>query len=130
MFDQSQAELCCVEARKIIERAGEVVELLSQNDACEGHKLMAAQCVVALRRLGQLVEVHRARLASEVHSDAIDPPISLKRRWWFIVLWRSGRERQLLGGHRTIAFRKLPHLLARPQWIGSSRRPDPLNGGP
>lgn len=95
MLDPSDARLCCDEARSIIERAEEVVELLGQNGACEGHKLVAAQCIVALRRLSQLVEGHRTRLASEAQSNALDAATMIKRPWWFILRSRSGRERQL-----------------------------------
>src|ERR1700710_926887 len=92
MPDLAEVDLYCEEARNIIIHAKEIVHDLERNGACEGHNLMAAQCIVALNRLNQLMENHRRRLAFEALPNAVDPPISIKRRWWSVVRWhpRSG----------------------------------------
>ena len=92
MPDLAEVDLYCEEARNIIIHAKEIVQDLERNGACEGHNLMAAQCIVALKRLNQIIESHRKRLAFEALPNAVDPPTSIKRQWWSVVRWRPRSE--------------------------------------
>jgi hypothetical protein len=62
MSDPAQIDLYCNEASNIITHAEEIFQKLSHNGACEGHNLMAAQCIVALKRLSQIIERRRRSL--------------------------------------------------------------------
>ncbi|MGH1589279.1 hypothetical protein ACRBEV_14100 [Methylobacterium phyllosphaerae] len=71
----------CVEASDIVRRAEDVVRSLTDKGACEGHRLMANQALVAMQRLERLIEGHRRRLpaAPRPHAVAEPPP---RRSWW------------------------------------------------
>jgi hypothetical protein len=90
MSDLEHVSLYCDEARNIITRAEEIVQNPSHNGACEGHKLMAAQYIVALKRLGQILERRRRQLAFDAAPYSADPPAPVKRQWCLPVLLRPG----------------------------------------
>ena len=92
MSDRSGVNLYCEEAKNIVIHAEGIAQRLIENGACEGHNLMAAQCIVALKRLNQIIESHRKRLAFEALPNAVDPPTSIKRQWWSVVRWRPRSE--------------------------------------
>jgi hypothetical protein len=87
MSDLTQIDTYCREARNFVFRAGEIVQALRRDGACEGHNLVAAQNVVALKRLSQILERQQQRLASDALPKAVDPPISTKRHWWSALRW-------------------------------------------
>lgn len=92
MPGRAETDLYCYQARSILSQAEEVVKSLKRNGAYEGHILMAAQCITALRHLSRIIEDHHRHCASDAVAAAVDPPIAVKRRWWSIARRRSGSE--------------------------------------
>ena len=92
MPDISKLDLYCREAQSIIARSEEVVQDLKRSGACEGHRLMAGQCLVALGHLRRLIEGHRKRLILEAPSNVVSAPAPTKRRWWSAIWRRPGAE--------------------------------------
>ena len=72
--------------------AEEIVQNLRQNGACEGHNLMAAQYILSLRRLGQMIERRHRVLAFEALPNAQAQPVKMKRRWRLVPQWYPKRE--------------------------------------
>lgn len=96
MSDLARANIYCNEARNIIAHAEEIVQNLSHAGACEGHNLMAAQHMVALKRLSQILERHRRHLAFDAAPYRVDPPAPVKRHRWFAISLRPrGKARAL-----------------------------------
>lgn len=93
MPDLIDMELCCLEARGLIARAEVAVHTLNANGACEGHLLMAAQGLAAMRHLNRIIELHHNRLVGEAHPTVVSPPV-VPRRTWLTVL----RQRLAIGG--------------------------------
>ncbi|MGH1587715.1 hypothetical protein ACRBEV_04345 [Methylobacterium phyllosphaerae] len=89
MSDLGELDLLRDEARRLVLRAEGIVQLLTENGACEGHRLMAAQGLVAMRRLEQMIERGKARAAFEARPYAADQPPPAKRAWWPVRSWRS-----------------------------------------
>lgn len=81
MPDLAEMELYCLEARALIARAEDTVHRMSESDACEGHRLMAAQGLTAMRHLNRIIELHRNRLAFEALPNAVTPPAAPRRTW-------------------------------------------------
>lgn len=79
MSDLTQVEIYCEEARNIVFHAEEIARNLSHNGACKGHNLIAAQTVVSLKKLDQILERHRRHLECDVLPNAVEPPIPIKR---------------------------------------------------
>lgn len=92
MPDLGELDLLRDEARSFVLRAEGTVQRLTENGACEGHRLMAAQGLVAMRRLEQMIERGRARAAFEARPYAVDKPPPAKRAWWPVRSWRSGND--------------------------------------
>jgi hypothetical protein len=88
MSDLARANLYCNDARSIITYAEEIVQNLSHAGACEGHNLTAAQYMVALKRLSQILERHRRQLAFDAAPYSVDPPAPVKRHRWFAISLR------------------------------------------
>ncbi len=81
MPDLAEMELYVLEARGLIARAEEALHRLDETDACEGHRLMAAQGLAAIRHLHRIIELHRNRLAFEALPNAVTPPVVPRRTW-------------------------------------------------
>jgi hypothetical protein len=92
MPDLTEADLYCREAQSIVVRAEEIRQFLSRNGACEGHCLIVAQAVLALKRLNNSIERHRDHLAFEALPNAISPPARIRNRWWSKIRWRARRQ--------------------------------------
>lgn len=88
MPDLAEVELYCLEARSLIARAEDAVQRLAQNGACEGHRLMAAQGLSAIKHLNRIIELHRNRLAFEALPNAVGPIEPPRRRWLFVLRQR------------------------------------------
>jgi hypothetical protein len=96
MPDLAEMELYCAEARDIIARAEETVHRLARNGACEGHRMMAGQGLVALRNLSRIIERHRNRMTVEILPHAVSPPAPQRRSWLpFLRPWGAGDGRVL-----------------------------------
>ena len=94
MSDLESIDLYCKEAKSIVAQSEDIVRRLRTNNVCEGHNLMAYQCMVALRRLSRLIEKHRDRVASEAVSHTADLPAPIPRHWWLAISLRPrGRAR-------------------------------------
>jgi hypothetical protein len=85
-------DLCREEARNIIAQSEEIVQTLGNNGAYEGHDLMAAQCILSLKRLGQIIERRHEALAFEAMSDAQAQPVQVRRHWRLMPRWYPGRK--------------------------------------
>jgi hypothetical protein len=99
MSDPAQVDIYCREARNIVFRAEEIVQALRRDGACEGLNLIAAQNVVALKRLSQILERHHRGLASDALPKAVDPPVLTKRHWWSALLWASRSQSHAVEAH-------------------------------
>ncbi|MDN3571587.1 hypothetical protein [Methylobacterium longum] len=88
MSDPEQINLYCQEASNIIAHAEAVAQSLRQNGACEGHNLMAAQCIVALKHLGQILEKRRRHVTFDAVPHTGDPPAPINRHWLFALSLR------------------------------------------
>ena len=88
MPNLAELELHCLEARGLIARAEEAVQRLDAHGACEGHRLMAAQGLIAIRHLNRILELHRNRLAFEALPNAVSQAVMPKRSWLAIVRQR------------------------------------------
>ncbi|MEL6060793.1 MULTISPECIES: hypothetical protein [unclassified Methylobacterium] len=93
MPDLAEMELYRLEARGLIARAEEAVRALGADGACEGHRLMAAQGLTAMRHLNRIIELHHNRLAAEALPNVATPPVA-PRRTWLAAL----RQRLAIGG--------------------------------
>lgn len=80
----------CAEADAIVADAEEQYRRLTLSGACEGHLLMAAQALTALRNLGRIVDHHRIHAASAAVPDAVTRSNPGKRPWW-TGAWRIAR---------------------------------------
>ncbi|MGH1587842.1 hypothetical protein ACRBEV_05170 [Methylobacterium phyllosphaerae] len=87
MSDQVCIDLYREEARNIIARTEEIVQKMGQKRACEGHKLMAAQYILALKRLSQMIERHQRAVSVKVAPNAQAQPIKIRRRWRLMPQW-------------------------------------------
>ncbi|WP_457103889.1 hypothetical protein [Methylobacterium sp. P5_C11] len=58
------------------------MQTLTDKGACEGHRLMANQALVAIQRLERLIEGHRRRLAATPRPHALAEPTLPRRSWW------------------------------------------------
>lgn len=85
MPDLAAMELYCQEAQSLIARAEEAARSLAQNGACEGHRMMAAQGLTAIRHLNRIIEQHRNRLVFEALPNAVGS-INQPKRSWLLVL--------------------------------------------
>ena len=81
MPDLAEVEFYCLEARGLVARAEDAVHRLDQYGACEGHRLMAAQGLVAIRHLNRIIELHRSRLAFEALPNAVSQTAVPRRSW-------------------------------------------------
>jgi hypothetical protein len=99
MSDLTQIDSHCREARNIVFRAEEILQTLRRGGACEGHNLIAAQNIVALKRLSQILERHHRGLASDALSTAEDPPVLTKRHWWSALRWASRSQSHAVEAH-------------------------------
>ncbi|SDM94489.1 hypothetical protein SAMN05216360_104340 [Methylobacterium phyllostachyos] len=88
MPDLVEMELYCLEARGLIARAEDAVQQLGANGACEGHRLMAAQGLTAIRHLNRIIELHRNRLAFAALPNAVSPPTPPRRTWLALLRQR------------------------------------------
>ncbi|MCJ2069938.1 hypothetical protein MKK75_14230 [Methylobacterium sp. J-030] len=88
MPDLAEMELYCLEARGLIARAEDAVHAMVENGACEGHRLMAAQGLTAIRHLNRIIELHRHRLAFEALPNAVGLPVAPRRSWFFALRQR------------------------------------------
>lgn len=93
MPDLVELEAYCHEARSLIVRAEEAVLRMEQNGACEGHRLMAAQGLGAIKHLNRIIELHRNRLAFEALPEAVSQPLAPRRNWLAVM-----RHRLTIGG--------------------------------
>ncbi len=92
MSNPARTDLYLEEARNIVAHAEEIVQNLRQNGACEGHNLMAAQYILSLKRLGQMIERRHRVLAFEALPNAQAQPVKIKRRWRLVPQWSPKRE--------------------------------------
>lgn len=99
MSDLARVDLYCNEARNILAHAEEIVQNLSHTGTCEGNNLMAAQYVVALKRLGQILERHRRDVAFDTAPCSADPPAPVKRHWRFAISLRPRGNARTLEAH-------------------------------
>jgi hypothetical protein len=90
MASLAQLERFCAEAEVIIAEAEDNYRRLIQTDACEGHRLMAAQVLAALRHLGRIVDRHRGQAATAAMPDTMIRSTLGKRPWW-TGAWRIAR---------------------------------------
>jgi hypothetical protein len=92
--DLAEMELYCLESRGLVARAEDAVDRLVEDGACEGHRLMAAQGLTAMRHLHRIIELHRNRLVSEALPNAVGQTVPPPRRRWLATL----RQRLTPGG--------------------------------
>jgi len=81
MPDLAEMELYCLEARGLIARAEAAVLAMNANGACQGHRLMAAQGLTAMKHLNRIIELHHNRLAFAALPNAASPPVAPRRNW-------------------------------------------------
>jgi hypothetical protein len=88
MTDIAKMESYCTEVREIVSDAERIIHLLNQVDICEGHRLMAAQAVVAIRRLCRIIELHHNRLLVTSVIEETDLPNPTRLSWLSLVRHR------------------------------------------
>ncbi len=96
MQDLAELELYCQEARELIARAEDAVHRLGQDGACEGHRLMATQGLMAIRHLHRIIETQRNRLAFEALPNADSRPVPPRRTWLSVMRQRLSTGRRAL----------------------------------
>ncbi|MCJ2133664.1 hypothetical protein MKK69_06205 [Methylobacterium sp. J-026] len=80
----------------MIARAEDAANRLGQSEACDGHRLMATQGLVAIRHLHRIIETHRNRLAFEALPNAVSQPVPPRRTWLSVM------RRHLSSGSRAL----------------------------
>lgn len=89
MSDLREVDLYCAEAESLVIRTEGIVWRLTEDGACEGHRLMAAQGLKAIRQLDRIIQEHRKRLVFEVSPNAVRQPSQKKRTWWPLLKRRT-----------------------------------------
>lgn len=92
MTNLAQLELFYWEARDIVSRAETDMLRLERDGAREGHLLMAAQILAAVRHLSRIIEhhCHHPERATLPLPATAGRPAARKRVWWIVPL-RPGR---------------------------------------
>ena len=84
----AEVDHCLEEGAHLLTQAEERVRTINQAGATEGHRLMSAQILKAMRRTLQLMQEHRASLAQQIAVLPVALPAPQGRRWWPLPVHR------------------------------------------
>lgn len=90
------------EGISLIAQAEERLRQLERDRACQGHLLMGAQILTAMRRNLRLLQERRDSLEKEAAALPVVPPVREKQHWWRSFLSYRGTQPSYPAGGRSL----------------------------
>ncbi|WP_336487768.1 hypothetical protein [Methylobacterium nigriterrae] len=94
--DIAEVDRYLAEGARLIAQAEARRRQIDRDCAREGHRLMAAQILTAMRRTLRLIEDHRIGLAAAATDPALAPVRAGRARWWPAFVRRRGYHQRIL----------------------------------
>lgn len=94
----AELDLYLEEGTHLMARSEELLLQLKHDRACEGHLLIGAQILMAMRCTLQLLQEHRHHLEKQAALLPVAPPASAKRPWWAFWRYPQGQPRHIESG--------------------------------